>query len=66
MPSVRGSRARSVDMILTVMKRIKQKLQHSCNGLHVYCRLRGAGLSERTARLLSSWWEHAVGWLIYA
>lgn len=39
------------------MKGLRSRLQHHCNPLHVYCRLRTLGMAPRTARALSACYE---------
>lgn len=38
----------------------KQDAQHELNPLHVYCRLRDAGMSKGMARCVSKWWETVI------
>jgi hypothetical protein len=39
------------------MRYVKSRLQHYLNPLHVYCRLKGCGLSTRTAIRMSAVYE---------
>jgi hypothetical protein len=39
------------------MRDIKSRLQHYLNPLHIYCRLKGCGLSSRTAIRMSAAYE---------
>ncbi|MGL1861634.1 MAG: hypothetical protein OCC46_03820 [Pseudodesulfovibrio sp.] len=48
------------------MTRIRSRLQHRLNPLHVYCRLRGMGLADRTARVVTSYYEKMVYRLVLA
>ncbi len=38
----------------------KDRFRHYLNPLHVYCRLVSAGISRKTARSLSQWYEKAI------
>ena len=44
----------------TLMRHVKHFLQHRFNPLHVYCRLRDAGLSPRAAGRVSGLYERYV------
>jgi hypothetical protein len=39
------------------MQQLKYRLQHYLNPLHIYCRLKGCGLSTRTAIRLTAVYE---------
>ena len=39
--------------------------QHGLNGLHVYCRLKDLGFSQKTARQLAAKWENFINPWIY-
>ncbi len=39
------------------MRHVKNYIQHYLNPLHVYCRLRDAGLPNRAARRFSAMYE---------
>jgi len=42
------------------MNTLRRRLQHMFNPLHLYCRLKEAGLAEPLARRLSRVYERAV------
>ncbi len=42
------------------MKRVRNFFQHHFNPLHIFCRLRGAGLSAMAARRMSMVYEKVV------
>lgn len=39
---------------------IRSKLQHRLNPLHVYCRLREAGMKDKKAKKVSSLYERLI------
>lgn len=42
------------------MTGLRDRLQHALNPLHLFCRLRRAGLAEAPARKLCALWERGV------
>lgn len=48
------------------MGRIRKALQHACNSLHLYCRLREARIPANAAKLIARCWAIVVKWLIYS
>lgn len=42
------------------MHSLRRHLQHLLNPLHLYCRLKEAGLAEPLARRLSQAWERTL------
>lgn len=42
------------------MTSLRDRLQHVLNPLHLFCRLRRAGLGETPAKLLCAAWERGV------
>jgi hypothetical protein len=42
------------------MTTLRHRLQHLLNPLHLYCRLREAGVAEATARRMSRMYERAL------
>ncbi|MEF2145326.1 MAG: hypothetical protein V3573_07770 [Desulfovibrionaceae bacterium] len=42
------------------MNIIRHRLQHILNPLHLFCRLRRAGLRTGPARLLCRFWERGI------
>lgn len=42
------------------MNTLRERLQHLLNPLHLYCRLREAGLTEPLARSMSRAYERAL------
>ena len=48
------------------MERIRDKLQHRFNPLHLYCRLRAVGLTHNAASLLSRCYERALYRIVLA
>ena len=50
---------------LLVEATMRNWIQHNCNSLHVYCRLRPV-FGKRTARMLGQFWERMFHRSIYA
>lgn len=48
------------------MTKIRCRLQHRLNPLHIYCRLRGMGVADRAARAVTSCYERMVYRLVLA
>ncbi|MBI9080584.1 MAG: hypothetical protein JEY79_12695 [Pseudodesulfovibrio sp.] len=48
------------------MPKIRSQLQHRFNPLHIYCRLRGLGMADNTARMVTSCYEKMVYRLVLA
>lgn len=43
-----------------MFKRIRHRLQHALNPLHLFCRLRDAGMRPWLARRIADIWEQGV------
>ncbi len=48
------------------MTRIRSRLQHRFNPLHVYCRLRTIGVADKAARVVTSCYEKMLYRLVLA
>ncbi|BCS88211.1 hypothetical protein [Pseudodesulfovibrio sediminis] len=42
------------------MTRLRSRLQHRLNPLHIYCRLRTLGLTHSVATAMSRYYEHIL------
>ena len=42
------------------MNALRARLQHHCNPLHVYCRLRELGVNKTLARMACACYEHLI------